>query len=88
MFYFYIIIYSKVVLNLNVFLSSAEHKCYFEEGGKPNSCWSTVTSIVFFFSTIKVNVDQQLFGYPHSSKYLILGSAQEINRGLGQHVSE
>ncbi len=23
------------------------------------------------FSTVKVNVDQQLFGYPHSSKYLL-----------------
>ncbi len=28
----------KVVINLNEFHSSAEHKCYFEEGGKPNSC--------------------------------------------------
>ncbi len=27
----------------------------------------------------KVNVDQQIFGYPRSSKYLILCSAQEIN---------
>ncbi len=53
------------------FPSSAKHKHYFEEGGKPNSCWSTVTSIVFFFPTVKVNVDQQLFGYPHSSKYLL-----------------
>ncbi len=30
------------------FLSSAEHKCYFEESGKPNSCWSRVTSRVFY----------------------------------------
>ncbi len=29
-----------------------------------------MTSIVFF-PTVKVNVDQQLFGYPHSSKYLL-----------------
>ncbi len=29
--------------------------------------------------TIKVNVDQQLFGYPDSPKYLILCSAQERN---------
>ncbi len=42
-FYIYTIIYSSLVLNLNEFLSSAEHKCYFEEGGKPNTCWSTVT---------------------------------------------
>ncbi len=41
-FYIYTIIYSlKISLNLNEFLSSAEHKCYFEECGKPNSCWST-----------------------------------------------
>ncbi len=31
-------------------LSSAEHTCYFEECGKPYSCWSRVTSIVFFFT--------------------------------------
>ncbi len=70
------------------FLSSAERKCYFEEQGKPNSCWSSVTFNIyiyfffysfFFFSTIKVNVDQQLFGYPDSPKYLILCSAQERN---------
>ncbi len=53
--------HSKLVLNLNEFLSSAEYKCYFEEGGKPNSFWSTVTSIIYIFSTIKVNVDLQLF---------------------------
>ncbi len=38
----------KLFLNLSEFLSSAEHKCYFEERGKPNSCLSTVTYIVFF----------------------------------------
>ncbi len=30
-----------------------------------------MTSIVFFPPTVKVNVDQQLFGYPDSSKYLL-----------------
>ncbi len=30
-----------------------------------------MTSIVFFSPAVKVNVDQQLFGYPHSSKYLL-----------------
>ncbi len=55
-----------MVLNLNEFLSSAEYTCYFEERGKPNS-----------YPSIKVNVDQQLFGYPRSSKYLILCSAHE-----------
>ncbi len=80
MFYFYTFITpSKVVLNLDEFPSSAKHKRYFEEGGKPNSCWSTVTYIVFFSPTVKVNVDQQMFGYPDSSKYLLLCSAQEIN---------
>ncbi len=36
-----------LVLNLNEFLSSAEHKCFFKERGKSNSCWSSVTYIVF-----------------------------------------
>uniref|UniRef100_A0A8C1YZC2 SPARC (osteonectin), cwcv and kazal like domains proteoglycan 3 n=1 Tax=Cyprinus carpio TaxID=7962 RepID=A0A8C1YZC2_CYPCA len=39
---------SQVVLILNEFLSSVEHKSYFEECGKPNSSWSPVTSLVFF----------------------------------------
>ncbi len=30
-FYFYTIIYPKVVLNLSEFFSSSERKCYFEE---------------------------------------------------------
>ncbi len=53
----YTIIYSKLVLNLNEFLSSAEHKCYFEEFVKQTVAGSTVTSIVFVFPTVKVNVD-------------------------------
>ncbi len=76
-FYFYTIIYSKVVLNLSEFLSSAERKCYFEEQGKPNSL--LILGDFHIFPTIKVNVDQQLLGYPDSPKYLILCSAQEIN---------
>ncbi len=76
-FYFRTIIYSKVVLNLSEFLSSAESKCYFEEQGKPNSL--LILCDFHNFHTIKVNVDQQLFGYPDSPKYLILCSAQEIN---------
>ncbi len=48
MFYFYTFIYSLISCFKNEFPSSAEHKRYFEEGRKPNSCWSTVTSIVFF----------------------------------------
>ncbi len=65
MFYFYTFIYSLKICFKPEFPSSAKHKHYFEECGKPNSCWSTV------FSTVKVNVDQLLFGYPHSSKYLL-----------------
>ncbi len=48
---FYIIpsfTHSSLVLNLSEFLSSAEHKWYFKERGKPNSFWSSVTYIVFF----------------------------------------
>ncbi len=71
MFYFYTFIYSLKSCFKPEFPSSAKHKRYFEEGGKPNSCWSTVTSIVFFSPTFKVNVDQQLFGYHDSSKYLL-----------------
>ncbi len=48
---FYIIplfTHSSLVLNLSEFLSSAEHKLYFKEGGKANSFWSSVTYTVFF----------------------------------------
>ncbi len=76
-FYFYIIIYSKVVLNRSEFPSSAERKCYFEEQGKPNSL--LILGDFHIFPTIKVNVDQQLFDYPDSPKYIILCSAQERN---------
>ncbi len=51
---FYIIIYSKLVLNLSEFLSYTEHTCYFEEGGKPNSYWSSVTCILLLFFLIQV----------------------------------
>ncbi len=47
----------------------------FEEGGKPNSCWSTVASISFFpFSQSQCGPATVWF-----SKYLILCLAQEIN---------
>ncbi len=67
-FYFYTIIYSNVVLNLSEFLSSAERKCYFEEQGKPNSL--LILGDFHIFPSIKVNVDQQLFGYPDSPNIL------------------
>ncbi len=34
--------------------SSAEHKCYFEKRGKPNSCWFTETSIWFFATFLHI----------------------------------
>ncbi len=43
------IIPSSLVLNLSKFLSSAEHKWYFKECGKPNSFWSSVTLTVFYY---------------------------------------
>ncbi len=80
MFDIYTIIFSKLVLNLNEFISSAEHKVsYFKEGGKPKSCWSSVTGILLFFPSIKINVDQQMFGFPNSTNYLILCPALERN---------
>ncbi len=48
---FYIIpsvTHSSLVLNLNEFLSCAEHKLYSKERGKANSCWSSVTYTVLF----------------------------------------
>ncbi len=60
MFYFNTFIYSKVVLNLS--LSSAKHKRYFEEGGKPNGCWSRVPC---------QSQCGPMFGFPHSSQYLL-----------------
>ncbi len=70
-----------------VFITSFEHKRYFEEWGKSNSCWSPVTSIVFF-ATIKFIVDQQLFGYILQNIFFCVQHKKEINTGLGQHVSE
>ncbi len=41
--------------------------------------YSSFTHSKLVFPSIKVNVDQQMFGYPRSSKYLILCSALERN---------
>ncbi len=38
----------------------------FEEFGNTTVAGSTVTSIVFVFPTVKVNVDPATVGYPHS----------------------
>ncbi len=64
MFYFYTFIYSKVILNLsfllllniNAILKDVENQTV---AGPQSS------------HTVKVNVDQQLFGFPHSSKYIL-----------------
>ncbi len=37
---------------------------------------------------MEVNGDHQVFGYQHSSKYLILCSAEESHTGLEQHEGE
>ncbi len=87
-FYFYTI-YSKVVLNLSEFLSSAELKCYFEEQGKPNSL--LILGDFHIFPTIKVNVewtsnclDTQIY----QNILFCVQHKKEINTGLGQHESE
>ncbi len=80
----------KVVLNLNEF-----HKRYFEEGGKLNSCWSTVTYCTYTVysppppppPTVKVNVDQQLIQILQNILFSVQHK-EEINTGLGQHVSK
>ncbi len=56
---FYIIpsfTHSSLVLNLSEFLLLLNINSILKNVGKPNSCWSSVTYIVFFLS-IKVNVD-------------------------------
>ncbi len=70
-----------------VFVSSAEHKYYFEERGKPNSFWSTVTYIGFFSyyqsqcgrATVRLHILQNISFCVQHKKI--------INTGLG-HVSE
>ncbi len=79
-FYFYNFIYSLKSCFKPEFPSSAKYKYYFEAGGKPNSCWSSVFPV-------KVNVDQQLFGFQHSSKYLltdvnVCGAVQYIDTAV------
>ncbi len=59
-FYINTIIYSSLVLNLSEFLSSAEHKCYFEECGKPNSCWSSVTYLFIYLGDAFIQSDLQM----------------------------
>ncbi len=86
-FYFYTIIYSKVVLNLSEFLSSAECKCYFEEQGNSNSCWSSVTSIFFLLSK-SMWTSNCLLTQTHQNILFCVQHKKEINTGLVQHESE
>jgi len=51
---------------------------------------SPLTSIVFFPHTKEVDRARQLFGYPYSSKYLLLNTEKKIHTGLeqieGEHI--
>ncbi len=89
---FYIIpscTHSSLGLNLSEFLSSAEHKCYFEEGGKPHSFWSSVTYIVFFFFLSKsMWTSKCLVFHLLQNTLFCVQHKKEMNTGLGQHVSE
>ncbi len=68
----------QVVLNLYECLCSAEHKGrYSEECGKQSSSGAPLTSIVFFFPTMKVNGAPKQPDYKLSSKYLPLCSAEQ-----------
>ncbi len=49
-------------------------KKIFEECGKPNGLWTALTSVVFFSTMLWGG-----FGNPHSTKYLILCSAEQRN---------
>ncbi len=48
--YLYFFLTQKLVLNLNEFLSSAEHTCYFEEGGKKLLVHSDLHIIIIIFN--------------------------------------
>ncbi len=89
---FYIIpsfTHSSLVLNLNEFLSSAEHTCYFKECGKPNSFWSSVTCIVFFlFLSKSMWTSNCLVTHVLQNTLFCVQHKKEMNPGLGQHVSE
>ncbi len=76
-----------LVLNLNEFLSSAECKCYFEEQGKPNSCWSSVTSIFSLLSKSTWTSNCLVF-HILQNIFFCVQHKKEINTGLGQNVSE
>ncbi len=56
-------------LNINALLKNVENQTVADPQWLPQ----------YFFPSINVNVDQQLFGCPDSPKYIILCSAQEIN---------
>ncbi len=57
-----------ILLNINSILKKVENQTV------SGPQWLTQ----YFFFSIKVNVDQQQFGFPPSSKYLLLYSAQDI----------
>ncbi len=69
-----------VVPNLYECICSAEHKeRNSDECGKQSSSGAPLTSIVFFFPTMKVNGAPKQPGYKLSSEYLPLCSAEQRN---------
>ncbi len=70
----------QIVPNLYECVCSAEHKWrYFEECGKQSSSGSPLTSIVFFFPTMKVNDAPKQLDYKLSSNSLPLRLSQQRN---------
>ncbi len=79
---FYIIpsfTHSSLVLNLSEFLSSAEHKLYFKEGGKPS---------IFLFLSKSMWTSNCLVVHLLQNTLFCVQHKKEMNTGLGQHVSE
>ncbi len=88
---FYIIpsfTHSSFVLNLSEFLSSAEHKLYFEECGKPNSCWFSDLHSIFFFLSKSMWTSNCLVTHVLQNTLFCVQHKKEMNTGLGQHTSE
>ncbi len=60
-----------------------------KEGGKPNSCWSSVTYTVFFLFLLKsMWTSNCLVFHLLQNTLFCVQHKKEMNTGLGQHVSE
>ncbi len=65
-------------------VSSVEHKRgYLGKSWYPNRFWPPLTSVVFYFHTTELS-DQRLFGFQHSSKYILVCSTEETHTCLEQ----